>query len=279
MDKSLYSKKSLHGSGWFEISDKVLRRCYGTLSIKELEEILPGRTGRAIKARARRLGLSHHTEENSKKKGSLLPLLDITPEAYYWMGFIMADGHLRNNGVLKLTLSYKDEDQVRKFANFINCPNIGCCCEGMGFGVKLMDKYNLPKIIDKFRIKFPKTTNPSDISWMEGDLFLSFFIGYVDGDGCISKRLRSAGCCLIFRVHSGWLPALQEMSNKLHKLLNLPPRIAKINKSGYADLTIGKQLVLVFLRDAARRLNLPYLSRKWDKIPNEEEIRKGGVRV
>jgi len=54
-----------------------------------------------------------------KKLADLSPLLNETLEAYYWMGFIMADGHLSKQNRLTVTLAIKDSDHLLKLKEFV----------------------------------------------------------------------------------------------------------------------------------------------------------------
>jgi len=52
-------------------------------------------------------------------------LLENTPEAYYWIGFLMADGNFDIHGYvnrLTLFLSEKDKEHIQKFSQFIEVP-------------------------------------------------------------------------------------------------------------------------------------------------------------
>lgn len=54
--------------------------------------------------------------QRSKK---LYKLLENSPEAYYWLGFLFADGHFTQSNRLILSLSIKDKEQLEKFIKFI----------------------------------------------------------------------------------------------------------------------------------------------------------------
>lgn len=48
------------------------------------------------------------------KKCELYNLLNDTCLAYYWIGFILADGSISKSGELKIALSIKDKDHLKK---------------------------------------------------------------------------------------------------------------------------------------------------------------------
>jgi len=49
------------------------------------------------------------------------PLLSNTPQALYWMGFLIADGYFCfHNHRIELNLSHKDENHLQAFMSFCN---------------------------------------------------------------------------------------------------------------------------------------------------------------
>lgn len=89
-------------------------------------------------------------------------LLEETPEAYYWMGFLFADGHFDKRNTIHLTISIKDKDHIEKYADFINYPknNIRYLSTTNSVAVSKSNKDIFLKIIEKFSISQRKSTNP-----------------------------------------------------------------------------------------------------------------------
>lgn len=52
-------------------------------------------------------------------RGSLSKLLEDTPEKWYWLGFLFADGHLSMRGRLALSLAKKDKEHLEKFSEYM----------------------------------------------------------------------------------------------------------------------------------------------------------------
>ena len=113
-----------------------------------------------------------------------------TEEKAYWLGFIFADGCIMSKTYsFELSLSHKDKDHVKKFANAINYSgkiytkkhSVTCCLRSKHFWEKL---YNCGCIPNKSLIlKFPQTN-----IFKSKSLIKDFIKGYFDGDGCISQH-------------------------------------------------------------------------------------------
>lgn len=204
------------------------------------------------------------SKKRAKKLNNLSILLEDTPESYYWIGFLLADGHFSEKRIV-VGLSEHDKDHLEKFAKYINYsgnlrilkrePHNGVC-------LAAMDTEVVGKLREKFDIKSNKTYNPpKTLSWVPEDLFLCLLAGIIDGDGSIMNFQKRKDVFIRIKQHSSWLPILNEIGEFLGK-----EKQAKINRNGYAELLItGYPLI----RDLKKRLmgyNLPLLPRKWDKI-------------
>jgi hypothetical protein len=204
-------------------------------------------------------------------------LLEDSPLSYYWIGFLMADGHLQENGRLKLCLAIKDKIHLEKFADFISCPihiysSKVKCKRNSNCQVSVMDKKWAKLFSKKFDFNHNKTINPpKNLKFINSDLFLSFFIGFVDGDGCINKQWGRQDSILRVKVHSSWQSTLQGWVNMLYSFVDIEtkhwvvPQVI-INNQGYAQFAIANSDVLRFLKEAAVGLQLPILERKWNRI-------------
>jgi len=191
-------------------------------------------------------------------------LLD-TPETYYWMGFIMADGSFTGNR-LKLGLSIKDEKLLNKLYKFIECSNVihkdNIKCE-----FSVMDSYTVPLLKEKFNINNKKTYNPpKTITWMEDDLLYSFIIGFIDGDGSITKQYKRNDVILRIKLHGNWLGILDEISKFISSKAGVNPVKPKITTAGYANINLANHTLLKSLKRKVIELELPVLNRKWSII-------------
>lgn len=261
---------------WSEEEKKVLKKCYKRKSKKELMGLLHGRSWAAINQYSQKLNIkrSYDTIRTTNVKKLLLE----TPEAYYWMGFLMADGHFTEKRIV-VGLGIKDVDHIKKFAKFISAyySTGKNKCSGKYYGhchVSASNSDIVPLLRQKFKIQNNKTHHPCDIKWIKNNnLLLSLIIGFIDGDGSIRKQSRRQDCQITIKCHSSWFLNLQFISDTICNLCNLKPNATRINKEGYAIINFTNSIILKFLKAKGRELKLPVLKRKWDII-NENYISK-----
>lgn len=73
---------------------------------------------------------------------------------------------------------------------------------------------------------------------------------------------------LKIECHKSWYNNLIYMSEFLFKNYEIPSTIL-INKRGYALLRISSHKNGVKLKDLIKKLDIPFLKRKWDKFNNK----------
>jgi DNA-binding CsgD family transcriptional regulator len=193
------------------------------------------------------------TRKNAKRKCDLSSLLEETPEAYYWIGFLLADGHFEN-GRIKFHLASKDSDQVKKFANFIKWTGNFDDRGELGIGVAAKHTEVVDELCKKFDIKKNKTYNPpKTILNHNKELLKYLLIGFIDGDGTINEN------SIRFRIHSSWLNILNEFANLFDN-----EKKATTTKDGYAYWRINKHNTTEVLLPLMS--SVPYLKRKWEHL-------------
>lgn len=251
---------------WSKQEDDLLRQSYN-LTKKELLKLFYPRSYDSIKLQANKLGL--YKLRNEYCNSNCDKLLEESLEAYYWLGFILADGHISKNCRLSLTLAILDEIHLQKFADFIQAENPIDKRNG-NVNVKVQDKYALKLYKEKFDICNNKTETPPKLDFykqIKADLFLAMFCGYVDGDGCIKYQTGRKDCCLGFHIHANWLPWLTFFQEKLLDIFKIELKsVPIIGKDGYAKWTISNNKLLAAIKKFAQEKELPVLRRKWDKI-------------
>ena len=161
---------------------------------------------------------------------SLNKLLEDTPEAYYWIGYLLADGHFYTDKI-KFTQNGEDKLSVEKFKNYVN----GSCevkydkiLDSAIFSV--MSKDIVPQIMRKFDIKSDKTYNPPHNEIFENmdiDLLAYLFIGFVDGDGHIANLHNRPDYNLRIKVHSSWKDILNIFSERLFGLFGYVKNVGR----------------------------------------------------
>ena len=205
--------------------------------------------------------------------------------AFYWMGFLLADGTFshydKQSGLatsLHAELSIHDLPHLEKLASLleVEIKHLKPRTESYSESTQLVyigkaDKKIIPLICHKFDIKQQKTYNPPDFSKYQfsNDQILSLIIGYIDGDGCISMISPAPNLKYIIRIntHISWKHNLLFINNFIHKKYNcLQTNNVNTTKRGFTDLSISKQKLLKYMKHFIEQNNLPVLSRKWDVL-------------
>lgn len=188
------------------------------------------------------------------KKCNLYKLLEETPETYYWVGFILADGHISNGTRLRVTLAKKDKDHLVKLQKFLQIENM---TENDQVHISGMDSKVIKNFVKKFDIKSNKTIYPPNLNINNKKLLFALSIGFIDGDGSIKKQYKRNDCILRIKCHANWLNVIKYLF-KNEKV--------KINNQGYVNTNIANNTTLKNMKLKAIKLNLPIMNRKWDLI-------------
>lgn len=252
---------------WTKEEDVLLKKIYETQDIQIIKKSF-NRTWDAIKIRANNLGLYRIDRNSEQRIGDVSILLSDTPISYYWIGFILADGSIDHKSKrLKIGLAIKDKEHLEKFCHHIKT-NIKEKNDTKQCYCAIQDKIIIDKIINKFDFKSNKTINPPtiDFSSMNNNLFISLLCGFIDGDGCIAKVYKRQDSVLRIKIHSSWIIFLESIKIKLEKILQVKVNSPKIINSGYALLSITNIQTLRLLKNEIKKLNIPYLERKWNNI-------------
>lgn len=205
------------------------------------------------------------SKKRAKRFNNLSVLLEETPEAYYWIGFLLADGHFDNGKRIIVGLAEHDRDHLERFAKYIGYKGtINLVKKGPYSAVRLsaMDTEVVGKLCEKFDIKSNKTHNPpKTLNWIPEDLFLCLMAGLIDGDGNISNFRGRKDAFIRIKQEKSWLPILKEFA----KYFKEEDRV-KINKQGYAEVEITGFPKIRELKKKLLEYNLPLMDRKWSKI-------------
>lgn len=254
---------------WTHEEDILLERIYYNSSSDELKNHFPNRLRTSINNHACHLGLKRGYKHI--RESDMSALLSETPETYYWIGFLLADGYINHDKWrLKFALAPKDANSVIDFANFIKCPNIHIY-KTRHITVSAQDQEILPKLCEKFKIVSRKTYHPPSLDFITNpELLISLIVGYIDGDGCIRKLHNRKDFHIIMKCHSSWINIYHLFEKKLYEIFNINKRkerqLTKICKSGYALLNISDSRICKKLKEKALEMKLPIMQRKWDAI-------------
>lgn len=247
---------------WTEVELDILKEKYFAASSEELE-ILLGRKWEQIKIKASKLKIKRATSSYFSDT-TVHRLLENTPEALYWIGFILADGHIQSRGQLAVTLALKDAEHLEKLAKFLGC-NVSYKEKGK-IGLRVMNVGAMKTLCERFGITSNKTYTPPQLPNLDTDLLLSLILGFIDGDGCISKQYKRQDAYIRIKCHSNWLPILQFFTNTVNKLADTSMPLGSINNQGYAQTCWCDTRAVRLLKESVLRLQLPVLLRKWERI-------------
>lgn len=246
---------------WSKEEDLLLINNY-ELEQKEILKLLKGRTISSVYHRAHKLKIKKKTKFKSVKN-ELKFLLSESNLAYYIIGFIFADGHFTDDGQLSISVANKDNIFLNKIGKILNSNIIKGKTTSY---LRCRNKKIINKILDKFDFKKRKTYNPPDTSkwsFSEEQLF-SLFIGFIDGDGHISKKDNSLSIGI--HIHSNWLNFLFYFHNLIEKTWKIKIPKPKILNDGYASFRITNNIIIKEIKKIAAKNDLIFMNRKWDLI-------------
>lgn len=242
---------------------RLLVSAYETANKKQLVELFPERTWLAIVRKAKSQGL---LSRRQLRKSEVSVLLEDRIESNYWIGFLMADGHFdlnksgRGDYVIDLTISIRDANHLSKYAKYINAAMRD---SESRVRVRVCNRNVVKTLCERYDLKNQKTYFPPSISvfdQLQRDSFIALFIGFFDGDGCVTSKGTGR-----IQLHSNWLPVLKRWKEIIVDQLNVAMPDPKINNDGYADWFINSS-ILKRLKEEANKLKIPTLDRKWNMI-------------
>lgn len=196
-------------------------------------------------------------------------LLEENLQNYYLLGFLFADGHFSKDDRLFLFIQEQDKDFLTELKNLLN-PEINIRKEKQSYGFSVKDTFTIQKLKEKYSICSNKTENPCDISSIKANNLISFLIGFIDGDGSIILRTDTKSPKIVIKCHQTWENNLNYMVENLYKMLQIEkvPKVYfnKQNEREYAQITIGNQKAICYLKNFIQNNNLLYLKRKWEVV-------------
>jgi len=260
-----------------QIELDTLKKYYSELKAEKLSSLLPKHTWKSIQGKAQELKLKRNTAYiyRDKLKSRVGILLKDTPETFYWVGFLLADGHITDKK-LSVSLSVKDIEHLKKFCKYVKCTS-NLRERDSKFGLKdykklsrvvrigIHNKYLLSKIIAKFDLKPRKTYDPPDVEiykQFDIELLTCLFIGFIDGDGWISRNR------IGIEARIEWLSWFEQLISIFKDLLdlNIPNPRKRNDRPTMCTFGCGKRVFRTYLLETIDKHNLPVLERKWDKL-------------
>lgn len=209
----------------------------------------------------------HHFNDSVVRKNSLNKLInEQTPQSFYWIGFLIADGSFYKKDTFELGLAEKDLCVIESFCKYIGyCNKIMYRKNTKSYRISFANSIENPKFMEKYGFKYRKTYNPIDFSVFKNydkELLLALLIGIIDGDGSIQYNNSPNAFCITITAHVSWIKFYQEFM----QALDIPEHIANRNDSASITIRIYKRDLIQLLQDVIINNNLFYLKRKWDKL-------------
>ena len=236
--------------------ENYLKENYPTSSRETIIEDL-GLSWNYIQKKAHLFKIKRCFNENSNSfKYSRLTNYDNT--SCYWLGFMLADGHITKDKRVQINISTKDRLHILKIIEHLG--DVKVYENETRISVVLSDKITIDKIVSDFNWKSNKTKIPPTIpEWLNNDQLFSLIVGFIDGDGCINKK---GG--LSIKCHESWFFILEyfytHLTNEIKK--------SKI-RDNCSTIFISKYNILKGIKEQCISLNLPIMSRKWDRIKDK----------
>ena len=204
-------------------------------------------------------------------------LLKETVEAYYWLGFLMADGSFTKNRI-SLAISGDDLDHLKRFREFVKSTNTLSKVGNNYYRLKCTDGSIVRALREKFNIHNNKTHNPCTLSGISNpDLMFALFIGFFDGDGSLYKNKKWNSFSLYIVGHPAWLENFQSFGEFLQQYLSKSlkcrhcwiankttsvPQNPEKKTYRLAHFSITNRQFIEAIKRRADELGLPYLQRK-----------------
>ncbi len=272
---------------WLDSEKSLLINNYQSESKDKLLNLIPNRTWSSILMMAKKLKLKRlDYYHDSLKNNNLNILLEDLPQSYYYIGLLMADGYFNGKGFI-LSQTIKSSSVIENFGKYINCTNI---TEYSGSGETLIigektygnakkiitaqDINLVPEIMKKFSIvyernKKTKTYYPPNLNIFEkmnDDLFLSYMIGFIDGDGYISKKIRN-GNTIVITGHYNWEYVFTYWKKRLENITGIFLSNKSLKKeNGCYRFRIYRKEIINLLFENIIKNNLLINSNKWGRI-------------
>lgn len=241
---------------------KFIAENWENYSQSELQKLLGFKSRTSIINRFKQLGI-----RKGNRKGDLSKLLEENLLSYYWIGFILADGHLSSTNQLVVSLANEDKGHLEKLAFFLKgsvkeckrtkSPGSYVGSEPTYQRLAIQDKTLGLQIKNKFNISNRKTYNPpNNLEHLPNDFLLAIIVGFIDGDGSITTQNY-----IKIECHNSWKKVLSLFKDVLEKNTNISINESKEGRK-YCYIQLKKD-IFKFMKNFAIKHQLPILTRKW----------------
>lgn len=258
---------------WTKEDDEKLKELWENATMEKLLHEFPNRNYNSLMCRASTLKIKSKNRRN-RINGDLSILLEKNPISFYLLGFILADGCFTSKNDITVSQTIDNKDFFYDLIKFMNGDINKIKTRTIQVNAFTKKPYTSvffrvghKKIIDQLKyilkIESAKTYNPiGNIEYFfQKELLPYFFIGLVDGDGCVWLSKKSPQ--LRIEMHRSWFSILEKLCNNLNEFYNLNFKV-KLSKRGYAQLWSGSVHTTVWAYNTAK--SSFHMKKKWSKI-------------
>lgn len=257
---------------WTTTETEILKELYCRATWPDLLRALSNRTQRQIRSHAQREKIAR--PRNLRNTNRVDKLLLDTPEAYYWIGYLLADGHFGKKNV-QIEVGLQDGSHLEILGTFLNV-KVHTETKTTTYHTHPIQTRTIYAMhtdaIKRLRAKLgllstKKTSNPPSLPIEDSDLFQACLIGFIDGDGCINTNQQ-----MKVEIDASWRDILQVWKTRIYQIHGcINSSEATLSGRGFALMTISERQVLKGMKAFARKHKLPVLARKWDRIDLTKE--------
>lgn len=199
----------------------------------------------------------------------------------YWSGFIAADGCIyktKNQDCLQLFISYKDVDHLYRFKECIKYSgdikvtyrkNSGNRLAGCKRASSKMCRINIfsnnlcKDLFNNYNIIPRKSLILCPPSKLSDHDIMAYIAGLIDGDGCIAKNKKYHSIYILGtkKVLEWCLLNINRITGEQNNISIKKPKGKKLYR-----MVLSKKRTLIKIYNEIVCLNIPIMSRKWDKL-------------
>jgi hypothetical protein len=191
-----------------------------------------------------------------KNFGKYSKLMDLENlETCYWIGFLLADGHIYKESSIQVNLSIKDKNHILNFQKYIG--DFQIYEDETKLRIRLSDIKTSKFLTENFNWKSNKTKIAPTFPKLSKNQMFSLIIGFIDGDGNINQK----GTIKV-KCDGSW----REILDNFYYQLTNEKKQFNIQGDGCSVFYISKLHTIFSIKEKAEELNLPIMSRKWSKI-------------
>lgn len=209
-----------------------------------------------------------------------------TEEKAYWLGFFEADGCIKRDGTIQLTLCHEDYEHVNKFKHAIDSEhkikieNNESYKSGAKTAVIRFRDKKMVQDLNKLGVCNNKTFNEKPPENLREDLIKHYIRGLIDGDGWFSWSKDNRRDYINYEFGLGSSKEmLKWLTEQFENFINIKPRkiteYKTINRIRYSGKDVLKILDWLY-KDAEI-----YLDRKYEKyrlLPSQDKtVRNPGM--